>query len=822
MSLYSKFNKPKLWLTGALFFAGLTALGFLSQPSNITEKNSTPLKQTLTANIHKIPLNFERNDGQVDRIVNFLSRSQNSNFFFTPNELVMEFKTPSPDLKSKLSDVLKMQFVGSNQNPTILGLDELESKSHYFIGNNQDKWIKDIPHYAKISYQNIYPGVDVLFYGNPSQLEYDILVSPGAFADSVKLRIENSKNMSIDENGTMHILTQADHDIQMQRPFVYQFVNNEKVTVESQFVLLAKNEFGFKLGKYDPDQLLIIDPVLFYSTYLGGSGFSEGNGIAIDNMGSAYVTGDTDSPNFPTQNPIQPNILGFSNAFITKFNSTGTALVYSTYLGGTNTDTGTAIAVDREGNAYITGDTSSNDFPVVNPFQATKAGFVDGFVTKINAAGSALVYSTYLGGSDQDSSRSIAVDCAGHAYVTGLTRSTDFPTQNPFQASLAGSNDVFVTKFNVTGNSLIFSTYLGGQASDIGRGIAVGCDQSVYVTGTTTSSDFPTMNPFEPTLQGFQSAFVTKFNPSGSSLVYSTYLGGTGGTYGNSIVVDRNNSAYVTGATTAPDFPTENPFQPTLNGFQNAYLTKFDPSGSALVYSTYLGGSNSEFANGVAIDKFNNAYVVGETNSPDFPTEDPIQPNLNGSLDGFITKFNPSGSSLAYSTYLGGSGNDSAFDVAVSASGDAYITGFTDSSDFPTTPGAFQTTLEGNTNAFVASIITSPQPPKCVKGDWTVQCGSKKNPIMNIITWQPSSSAGIDFYRIFRGNTLIGTVPSDGPFIFIDRAPPKQCKTTYSVQAVNVGDEESIPVTVTIDILDHHHDSSSCPPSEPWPCPCAG
>jgi hypothetical protein len=396
---------------------------------------------------------------------------------------------------------------------------------------------------------------------------------------------------------------------------------------------------------------------------------------------------------------------------VTKLNSAGTALVYSTYLGGSGTDQGIDIAVDAAGSAYVTGTTDSTNFPTTaGAFQAALAGTsTDAFVTKLSPAGAALVYSTYLGGSGSDQGVGIAVDAGGSAYVTGLTGSANFPTASPIQAALVGSSDAFVTKLNPTGSApLVYSTYLGGSGAEQGNRIAVDAAGSAYVTGTTDSLNFPTTaGAFQTASGGLDDAFVTKLTPAGSALAYSTYLGGSGTEQSFGIAVDSAGSAYVTGTTDSPNFPTTaGAFDVTANGGFDAFVTKLTPAGSALVYSTYLGGSGSggDSGIGIAVDSAGNAYVTGETTSDDFPTASPVQAARGGGLDAFVTKLNPAGSALVYSTFLGGSNLDTGQGIAVDSGGNAYVAGFTSSPNFPTTTGAFDQTANGGDDTFVAKL----------------------------------------------------------------------------------------------------------------------
>ncbi|MGA3327934.1 MAG: choice-of-anchor D domain-containing protein [Terriglobia bacterium] len=470
---------------------------------------------------------------------------------------------------------------------------------------------------------------------------------------------------------------------------------------------------------YDPQRALVIDPALGYSTYLGGSSYEYGQVIAVDSTGSAYVAGSTESTNFPTVNPIQGTLGGSWDAYVAKLNPTGSALVYSTYLGGKNADYGSAIAVDSLGDAYVTGNTASNNFPTVNPIQATLDGTQDAYVAELNPGGSGLVYSTYLGGSSTENGQGIAVDSSGNAYVTGYTNSTDFPTMNPLQLINQGNYNVFVAKLNFIASptplvTLVYSTYLGGSGTDYGYGIAIDSSGNAYVTGYTTSTDFPTVNPFQATnlslASPWENVFVAKLNSTGSALLYSTYLGGGGQDIGYGIAVDSSGNAYVTGSTSSGDFPLSNPLQGynyavEASSNPTAFVAKLNSTGSALIYSTYLGGSVWDLGYGIAVDSFGNAYVTGRTSSTDFPIANPLQATNAGGIDAFVAELNSAGSTLVYSTYLGGSSTDVGLGIARDSSVNTYVIGNTESSKFPTTTGALQTTFGGVEDAFVAKIL---------------------------------------------------------------------------------------------------------------------
>jgi hypothetical protein len=714
--------------------AALPASGGPSTSTRILDPGSAAQSRVLQS-YGKLPLSFEVNQGQTDPRVKFLSRGPDYTLFLTGDEAVLSLHPGEANQESQTLSLgpeprntitsLRMQVLGANPKASVSGVDELPGKSNYFIGNNPQEWRTNIATYAKVRYHGVYPGVDLVYYGNQQQLEYDFVVAPGGDPSSICLKLQGAEKPRIDKNGDL-LLGAA----RFQRPLVYQETDGRRTTVRGDYRMMAANTVSFIVAEYDRSKPLVIDPVLSYSTYLGGIQGDGGASIAVDSSGNAYITGSTSSANFPTANALQPALAGEFNAFVTKLNASGSALVYSTYLGGSSDDGGTGIAIDSSGNAYITGSTSSANFPTANALQPALAGEFNAFITKLNASGSALVYSTYLGGSFSDQGNGIAVDSLGNAYVTGLTSSTNFPTANALQPALAGDVNAFVTKVNASGSALVYSTYLGGNQADSARGIAVDSSGNAYVTGLASSPDFPTVAPFQPSLAcAFGNVFVSKFNASGSALIYSTYLGGSGGEdegdFGTGIAVDGSGNAYLTGFVSSTNFPTMNAFQPSLGGASgNAFVSKFNASGTALVYSTYLGGSGTEVSGdeglGIAVDDSGNAYVVGWTSSTNFPTANAVQPAYGGgSFDAFVTEFNSTGSALIYSTFLGGSNYDAADGIAVDSSGNAYVTGETESTNFPTA-NAFQPTYGGGAeDAFITKIaaVTYPSLISLVRRD---------------------------------------------------------------------------------------------------------
>jgi hypothetical protein len=667
-----------------------------------------------------MPLQFEANHGQADAQVKFLARGKGYTLFLTPTESVMVLQqrdTPAeknpltkidssavPELAPIKQAVVRMKLEDANQAPAIEGMEKLPGIVNYFIGNDPAKWRTEIPTYAKVQYQDAYPGINLAYYGNQGKLEYDFIVAPGADPNQIRLVFEGASDIRTTGSGDL-LLTTTLGEVRLQKPLVYQLEPNGHKTLVAGQYLVHKDHSPFvesravqiQVAAYDRTKALVIDPVLSYSTYLGGNRDEEAaNAIAVDASGNAYVTGWARSTDFPTTvGAFQATRTPYYQiAFVTKLNPSGSALVYSTYLSDpldpAGDGQGLGIAVDALGNAYITGWTQSNVFPTTpGAFQTTcdpNCKAFAGFVTKLNPTGSGLVYSTYL---NQGYSRSlaIAVDGSGNACVTGRTHPA-YPiptTPGAFQTTAgAGDNgDAFVMKLNAAGTALLYSTYLGGSGGDTGTGIAVDSAGNATVTGYTTSVDFPTTpGAFQATFGGSSyDVFVTKLNLTGSGLIYSTFLGGSGDDFGGGIAVDISGNAYVTGNANSVNFPTTpGAFQPTSSGNGDAFVTKLNTSGSDLVYSTYLNGNGTS----IAVDASGNAYSMG---------------------GGFIAKLNPSGSNLVYSTSLGVPSGS----LAVDGSGNVYVAGQANSS-LSTTPGVFQPTAASYTDAFVAKITLNDSP----------------------------------------------------------------------------------------------------------------
>jgi hypothetical protein len=735
------------------FFSLVITLSLFGLPATVlTTPTSEGVSNALASNQGRqsgpsavydaLPLNFELNQGQTHPRARFIARSEGFVLFLTPTEAVMALDNPAAhrrkenvnvrEEKSELKpagekgrpprSIVRMKLKGSNPAPQIKGLDQLPGRSNYFTGADPIAWRTDIPNYARVEYLQVYPGIDMIYYGDGRRVEYDFIVAPGSDPELIEVAFGGIQDFEISRLGDVVLHTQQG-DVRQSRPTAYQEVNGVKEEVAVSYVAKSGHSVGFQFGGYDPGKPLIIDPVLIYSTYLGGSGFDQGYAIAVDSLGNSYVTGQTAAIDFPITAGAFQTEYGGGDAFVAKLNPSGSELVYSTYLSSAS---GNGIAVDPAGNSYITGDAGPLSFPTTaGAFQTAPVGY-DAFVTKLNPAGSALVYSARFGGNFDDFSRGIALDGTGNAYITGWTvcRSTSctFPTVNAFQPNFAGgNNDAFVTKVDSSGSSLVYSTYLGGGkiingTEDWGEAIAVDNTGSAYVTGYTYSPDFPvTAGAFDTSRAGLD-AFITKFTPDGAALVYSTFLGGAGRELGQGIAVDANLNAYVTGITESFDSPFTSVYEgfPVTSGaFQtkgsyDAFVTKLNSKGSALVYSTYLGGSAGvDRGWAIALDDAGNACVTGDTASINFPVSNPIQAVYGGGLsDAFVTKLNSSGSGLVYSTFLGGSLPDEGRGIACKGS-DVFVTGDTSSSNFPTS-NPLQVNnaggLEHHDDAFVVRI----------------------------------------------------------------------------------------------------------------------
>src|SRR5882724_7807822 len=681
----------------------LLQLGPADASLRLTRTTSSVTKWPPLAAYAKLPLAFTANAGQTGLRACYSAQGAGFAVFLTRREAMLVIRRPVRKGKRK-GAALALRFLGAKRAVAIRAEHPSAGRINYLRGNNPANWRTGLRTYERVVYHGIWPGIDMVFHGQSGKLKYEFLVSPGARAADIRLAYRGAKRLSLDSAGNLLVGTPAGV-LTDERPLSYQLVAGKRVPVRSRFALGQGDAFSFVLGRdYDRRYPLVIDPGLLYSTYLGGGGDDYGNDIAVDGTGSAYVTGYTTSADFPTT-PGAFDTTGSFDALVTKLNASG-GLVYSTYLGGGAYDSASGVAVDGAGNAYLTGQTLSADFPTTPGAFDTTYAQVDAFVTKLNPSGNALLYSTYLGGGGgPESGYRVAVDDGGIAYVVGFTGSFDFPTSpGAFDTTFNGPLDAFATKLDANGAALGYSTYLGGSGSggDEAHGVAVDGAGNAYVTGRTNSSDFPTTaGAFDTTYNGGYDAFVTKLDASGAALLYSSFLGGGGRDYGDGIALDGAGNAYVTGSTASTDFPaTAGAFDTAYNGGDyDSFVTRLDASGAALGYSTYLAGGGGDHGADIALDGAGRAYVTGTTSSGDFPTTAGAFDTTLGDYDSFVTRLDASGAAVGCSTYLGGSGGEEGHALAVDGAGSAYVTGLTTSADFPTTVGAFDTSWNGFADA---------------------------------------------------------------------------------------------------------------------------
>lgn len=701
------------------------------ETSNNTLPGEEPASEKI--NLSQRSLSFEVNQGQTDKRVKFLARGPGYTLFLTPTEAVLSLRQKQDQNPA----IVRMKMIRANRNPEITGEDKMRSTVNYFNGRDRANWTSQVPTYAGVRYREVYPGVDLVYYGKQQQLEYDFIVAPNQDPRKIRLGFSGIPGLSIDQTGALVLETDAG-EVRQQPPVAYQEIDGRRRPVEAAYVLKNHGEVGFKVGAYDPSKTLVIDPVIDYSTYLGGSGQEEGNDIAVDAKGFIYVTGWTSSLNFPVANAIKGTITGTVDAFITMINPAlgANSLVSSTYWGqstGYGNTEGRAIAINSHNQVLVTGVTTAQNFPTttssLQPAFQPGSG-VNGFFSKFDLASGALLYSTYLMGSGSDEALDVAVGTDDIVYISGRTSSTNFPItlSSAYQTYNAGIFDAFVMKLHPRGDiySLRYSTYLGGFSDDSASNIVVDAAENVYLTGATQSRDllgtpqydgFPVVNAYQSIHGGGDDAFLSRINTTAigsASLVYSTYLGGNNSENAavqlGGLALDPFNTdqVYVTGTTSSANFPLRNELDNTLGG-SDVFVTKIDTwqSGDAsLLYSTFLGGSYGDYGNDILVDSWGRVFVAGGTESNDFPVHCGL---ANAHFwDGFITILEWDGSAILFSTHLGGNSYDQIHAIAVDAVGTAHVTGVTYSSNFPVVNG-FQLASAGFGDAFVTTVT----PVKC-------------------------------------------------------------------------------------------------------------
>ncbi|MCX6361537.1 MAG: SBBP repeat-containing protein [Armatimonadetes bacterium] len=681
------------------------------------------------------PLTFERNTGRYPKEVRFVARGGGGALFLTSREMVLSLSN------GRKASALRLKLQGSNPRAVASGLDKQPGIVNYLIGNDPRKWRTNVPTYSRVKVAGVYPGVDLVTYGagKSRTLEYDFVVKPGADASRIRMSVSGAK--SLRTVGGKLIASTDCGDVSLNRPYAYQTLNGVRKQVACSF-LLERNTVAFQIARYDASRPLVVDPTLTYSTLIGGTTRDSGYDVAVDAAGCAYVYGGTQCLDFPTTPgalKATPDAAQNYDGFLAKFNADGSALVYSTYIGGADSDYASDVAVDAAGCAFVTGTTYSDDLPTSADAYDKVRSNQDGFVMKLNATGSALLYGTLLGGTSVDGPTGLAVDAAGCAYVASWTLSTDFPVTPGSIPSKAVLTNVVgcVTKLNPAGTALVYSTYLGADASDSMADLAIDGAGCAYVVGITDAVNLPTTpGCFQPSLGGDWDGFVAKLNASGTALVYETYLGGIGYEEPYAVAVDSAGCAVITGACEAGDYPTTpGAYMPAASN--GCVVTKLNAAGSALVYSTYLGsGNGNETGESVALGPDGSAYVVGNAGNGFPVTPDAFLATRPGNGDGFLSVLSPNGSALTYSTYVGGPNDDAAYGVAFNG-GAVYVTGATDKDPpviddkagkglirplsptptFPVTPGAYQTVNAGSRDAFLMKFAVSTGDPTTVAVD---------------------------------------------------------------------------------------------------------
>lgn len=691
------------------------------------------------ASVEYLPLSFIPNVGQTDDAVRYQVQSLGGMLFFTANEVVLSLPSPSTEAPSKFDDferddqplfgdtVLRLQFLGANPTPEMTATELLSGKVNYFIGNDSSQWHTDVSTYAGVVYHDLYSGVDLRYDGNEGLLKGTFTVAPYIDPQVINWRYGGAEAVIVDESsGDLHITLPGGNVLAERAPTAWQTIDEVNVPVQISYKVEADAKISFNLGAYNVAYPLVLDPVLQYSTFIGVSNEVTGYDITTDSDNNVYVTGFSQSSNYPLANAIQPYHAGLfcgkeqqgpcGDIIITKLNATGTSLLYSTYLGGTGYDVGLGIALDADRNIYVTGVTSSQNFPTTSgSFQPSYAGDAcsstslcqdEALVFKLNASGNALLYASYLGGTLTDQANSIVLDEDGSAYIAGYTFSLDFPVLNAYQATHGGDVDAFVTKVSPDGSAIAYSTFIGGSSFERAMSIKIDGSDNFYIAGLTQSTDYPTTaNAFQIAYHGGAftgEAFLTRFNATGSSIIYSTFLGGISSDYANDLALDTSGNVYITGMADSSDFPTTSgAYDRTYNGANDGFVAKFNTGAagsSSLIYSTFIGGGSTDEANAIAVDENNNAYVVGKTQSGNFPVLASVQNTYKLQGDGFVTRLNALGSSLVYSTYLGGMYQDNVLGITTASNItgiSAYVTGRTASPDFPVSYNAYQPTGAG-------------------------------------------------------------------------------------------------------------------------------
>lgn len=728
---------------GAVIFVGLSCA---------SKGNSDSYPYGLPENGKSLPLSLEWNLGQADAKYQIVGHALGYSLGLSANEASLELHAWVDGRAGGLTATL----LGARKATSIEALDPLPGKANYFLGNDPKAWFTDVPTFRRAKFRNVYPGIDLVYYGQGATFEHDFIVNPGGDPSRIALSFGDRKTR-LTADGDLAVETESG-DVLWKKPVLYQENGQGRRAVDGRYRLAGNGQVGFEVGAYDVRRPLVIDPVILYGSYVGGNGSDVGLRVAVDAQGNSYFAGASWDANYlitsgARSSPTATAVTG--DVVVTKLNADGSAIVFSTRLGGSSIDAGFGVAVDNSGSVYITGTTYSRNFPTTtgayrpeprNP-SLNEIDQGDCFVTKLSTTGNRPEYSTYLGGTNQDACLAVAVDAQGAAYVTGVTMSNNYPVVGEtFQGALrlgtkSTIRDAFITKINPDGAGLAFSTYFGGNGDDVGTAIAVDSARNVYITGFTDSrANFPLQGALQAQFKGggnatnaMGDAFVAKINSTGEQLIYSTYLGGSLSDAGSSIAVDAQGNAYITGNTMSTDLPgASQGFQAQFAGSGtladafcattvlcsslavvqagDAFVAKLNPAGSALVYSTYIGGALDDRGYAIAVDSRGSAWITGTTQSANFPVStDAAQRTYNGQPptpgfhfgDAFVTQLDPAGKAIVYSSYIGGSGDDYGVGIAIDTVGNAYLSGGTTSINFPTTRGSARPGYGGHSDTLL-------------------------------------------------------------------------------------------------------------------------
>lgn len=702
----ARVNRPGWWWIGLI--GGLVAAAFY-MTLRASLSTSPVLLPSVAHQAITLPLTFERNVGQSDPSVEFVSRGRGYALFITPREAVLHVR--------EVTTPIRLHWIGASSVAQFSTDTRLSGERHVLHGADPTAWRRHIPAYARVRYAELYPGIDLVYYGMRGELEYDWVLAPGADPTQIRMEVTGADDVMIDERGALQLRV-AGHVLSLPAPHVYQDTSAGRQRVAGGYRIYEGQRVGFWLGAYDPDSSLVIDPVLVYGSYLGGAGAERAGRVAVDGNGNVYLTGETASSDFPLGSGVSKHSIGVgsnTDAFVAKFDSTG-ALVYVTYLGGAGSDRGTALAVDGSGEAYVTGTTDAVDFPLSNAKQASYGGNIDAFVAKLSVDGANLIYSTYLGGNAQESANALVVDGSGAAYVAGGTLSINFPVtagvvQSTFQSIANDSGvveaDAYITKISADGSNWVYSTYLGGRDGESVFDLALAAAGEVVAAGGTKSVNFPVTTPnVRGVFGGFpEDGFVTRLSADGRALRYSSYFGGNAWDSVQAVAVDSANNIYLAGVTASSDFPITSGAAQTRygGGRSDGFVAKINAAGDAVLYASYLGGGDVDQVNGIALAADNGLLVAGETSSADFPLVRALQSSRLGAQDAFFARVNPAGTAFDWASYWGGSGDDTAGAAARGSAGRIYIAGTSASSDFPVFNGA-QMQTGGNNDAFLLGL----------------------------------------------------------------------------------------------------------------------